>query len=162
MPMCVYADKVIVVAHDDIFSALADPTRRRLLQSLRAEACSVGFLVDALGVSQPTVSKHLKVLREAGLVSMRADGQRRFYALEVSAFHDFQEWVEDFLPTPPVQNLVAVTGYENDVAHNEISQQATAAAQQLGRSVGRGLEQVTGRAQDFLERLPKPKFGRKR
>ncbi|PQZ96490.1 transcriptional regulator [Arthrobacter sp. MYb227] len=150
------------MAHDDIFSALADPTRRRLLQTLRAEACSVGFLVDSLGVSQPTVSKHLKVLREAGLVSMRADGQRRFYALELPAFHDLREWLEDFLPQAPVQNLVAVGSYENEVVHNEISQQATAAAQQLGRSVGRGLEQVTGRAQDFLERLPKPKFGRKR
>lgn len=162
MPMRVYAAKVIVVAHDDIFSALADPTRRKLLHTLRSEACSVGFLVETLGVSQPTVSKHLKVMREAGLVSMRADGQRRFYALEMQAFHDLQEWLEVFLPPAPVQNLVAVGGYENESNHNEISLQATAAAQQLGRSVGRGLEQVTGRAQDFLERLPKPKFGRKR
>ena len=74
------------MAHDDIFSALADPTRRRLLEALREESRSVGSLVEALGVSQPTVSKHLKVLREAGLVTMRADGQRRYYALEAATF----------------------------------------------------------------------------
>lgn len=150
------------MAHDDIFSALADPTRRQLLQSLRAEARSVGSLVESLGVSQPTVSKHLKVLREAGLVSMRADGQRRFYALELPTFASLQEWLEAFVPPAPAQVVVPGTEIEHDSAYQEASHQATAAAQQLGRSVGRGLEQVTGRAHDFLERLPKPKFGRKR
>ncbi|MFF5791803.1 ArsR/SmtB family transcription factor [Paeniglutamicibacter sp. NPDC012692] len=149
------------MAHDDIFSALADPTRRQLLQSLRAESRSVGSLVESLGVSQPTVSKHLKVLREAGLVSMRADGQRRYYALELPTFTSLQEWLEAFVPPAPALVLVPA-GVEQDASHSEVSHQATAAAQQLGRSVGRGLEQVTGRAQDFLERLPKPKFGRKR
>lgn len=162
MPLRAYAAKVIAVAHDDIFSALADPTRRQLLHSLRSEARSVGSLVDSLGVSQPTVSKHLKVLREAGLVSMRADGQRRYYALELPTFTTLQEWLEIFLPPAPALSVVPASGTELDPNQHEMSHQATAAAQQLGRSVGRGLEQVTGRAQDFLERLPKPKFGRKR
>ena len=150
------------MAHDDIFSALADPTRRQLLNSLRSEPRSVGSLVESLGVSQPTVSKHLKVLREAGLVSMRADGQRRFYALELHTFTSLQEWLEAFLPPAPAMAVVPAAGAEPESTHSEVTHQATVAAQQLGRSVGRGLEQVTGRAHDFLERLPKPKFGRKR
>ncbi|RAX50368.1 transcriptional regulator [Arthrobacter sp. AQ5-05] len=146
------------MAHDDIFSALADPTRRRLLEALREDSCSVGSLVEALGVSQPTVSKHLKVLREAGLVSMRADGQRRYYALEPVTFLELETWLHRYLPPPPALSLVP----EQAAGSHEVASQATVAAAQLGRTVGRGLEQVTGRAQDFLERFPKPKFGRKR
>ncbi|MFL4474588.1 ArsR/SmtB family transcription factor [Paeniglutamicibacter sp. MACA_103] len=150
------------MAHDDIFSALADPTRRRLLDSLREESRSVGSLVEALGVSQPTVSKHLKVLREAGMVSMRADGQRRYYALESGTFLDLQAWLHGFVPPAPVLGLVPEGHVEAQLASQEAASQATVAAAQLGRTVGRGLEQVTGRAHDFLDRLPKPKFGRKR
>lgn len=150
------------MAHDDIFSALADPTRRRLLDSLREESRSVGSLVEALGVSQPTVSKHLKVLREAGMVSMRADGQRRYYALEPATFLDLQAWLHGFVPPAPALSLVPEGYADPQLAPHEATSQATVAAAQLGRTVGRGLEQVTGRAHDFLERLPKPKFGRKR
>jgi DNA-binding transcriptional ArsR family regulator len=150
------------VAHDEIFSALADPTRRRLLNSLREESRSVGSLVEALGVSQPTVSKHLKVLREAGMVSMRADGQRRYYALESGTFVDLQTWLHGFVPPAPATSPVPETYIDPQLASPEATSQATVAAAQLGRSVGRGLEQVTGRAHDFLDRLPKPKFGRKR
>lgn len=150
------------MSHDEIFSALADPTRRRLLDSLREESRSVGSLVEALGVSQPTVSKHLKVLREAGMVSMRADGQRRYYALESETFIGLQSWLHGFLPPAPSLALVPEPYAEPQLATLEAGSQATVAAAQLGRTVGRGLEQVTGRAHDFLERLPKPKFGRKR
>lgn len=150
------------MAHEQIFSALADPTRRRLLEALREDSRSVGSLVEALGVSQPTVSKHLKVLREAGLISMRADGQRRYYALEPATFVELQSWLQRYLP--PVSALAVVPDSLTDsaVVPQDATHQATVAAAQLGRTVGRGLEQVTGRAQDFLERLPKPKFGRKR
>lgn len=150
------------MAHDDIFSALADPTRRRLLEALREDSCSVGSLVEALGVSQPTVSKHLKVLREAGLVSMRADGQRRYYALEPATFLELETWLHRYLPPAPALALVPENYPEQAAGSHEVASQATVAAAQLGRTVGRGLEQVTGRAQDFLERFPKPKFGRKR
>lgn len=149
------------MAHEDIFSALADPTRRRLIEALREDSCSVGSLVESLGVSQPTVSKHLKVLREAGLVSMRADGQRRYYALELETFMELQFWLHRYLPAAPALALVP-EAYQDPATPHETSSQATVAAAQLGRTVGRGLEQVTGRAQDFLERFPKPKFGRKR
>ncbi len=152
-----------MVAHDDIFTALADPTRRRLVDTLREESLSVGSLVEELGVSQPTVSKHLKVLREAGLVSMRADGQRRFYALETETFLELQTWLRGYLPAAP--ELVVVpekSQLEVHASSHDVTSGATVAAAQLGRTVGRSLEQVTGRAQDFLERFPKRKFGRKR
>ena len=150
------------MAHEQVFSALADPTRRRLLEALLEDSRSVGSLVEALGVSQPTVSKHLKVLREAGLITMRADGQRRYYALEPATFLELQTWLQQYLP--PVCALAVVADSLPDPAAlpHDATHQATVAAAQLGRTVGRGLEQVNGRAQDFLERLPKPKFGRKR
>ena len=74
------------------YAALAEPNRRAILELLRSGERSVGDLVDALPVGQPAVSKHLGVLREAGLVAARADGRRRLYALrpdplaEVDAF----------------------------------------------------------------------------
>ena len=64
---------------DDVFAVLADPTRRHILSCLSRERLSVGELVEELGVSQPTVSKHLRVLREAQLVQTEAQGQKRFY-----------------------------------------------------------------------------------
>ena len=66
---------------DDVFAVIADPTRRQILRVLAEGESPVGALVAELGVSQPTVSKHLKVLRTAGLVSTRAQGQRRLYSL---------------------------------------------------------------------------------
>ncbi|MDO5743313.1 MAG: metalloregulator ArsR/SmtB family transcription factor [Micrococcaceae bacterium] len=150
------------MAHEQIFSALADPTRRRLLEALREDSRSVGSLVEALGVSQPTVSKHLKVLREAGLITMRAEGQRRYYALEPAAFVELHGWLQPYLPPVPAPAVVPDPFHDSAVVSQDATHQATVAAAQLGRTVGRGLEQVTGRAQDFLERLPKPKFGRKR
>ena len=68
----------------DAFTAVADPTRRALLHQLqRDEECTVGELVAAHAVSQPAISRHLRVLREAGLVSVRQDGRQRHYRAEV-------------------------------------------------------------------------------
>ena len=66
---------------DDVFAVIAEATRRDILVSLRSGDKAVGELVQELEASQPTISKHLKVLREADLVSMRAQGQKRYYAL---------------------------------------------------------------------------------
>ncbi|MDN5754840.1 MAG: ArsR/SmtB family transcription factor [Arthrobacter sp.] len=200
---------------DDVFSVLADPTRRRILEALREEENSVGDLVQLLEVSQPTVSKHLKVLREAGVLRMRADGQRRIYSVEPGALHRAATWLAAFPGHPGTE--AAVTGltgaeYKKDMAFGNArdaagsgdgtDEEATVRAlevaasyraaqqreqdglptvdatdlehenpaipgsgnapQQLGRTVGRTVEQVTGRAQDLLERLQKPKFGRRR
>jgi len=83
----------------DIFDVLADGTRRELLSRLERHAgeVSVSTLVSELGISQPTVSKHLKVLREDDLVTVREDGQHRFYRLDPSALAEVEEWLIPFL-----------------------------------------------------------------
>jgi DNA-binding transcriptional ArsR family regulator len=78
------------------FEAIAEPNRRRLLDLLRTGERPAGELVAATGLSQPGVSKHLKLLREAGLVSMRPDGQRRLYRLEPDNLADLDAWLRPF------------------------------------------------------------------
>ena len=72
---------------------LAEPNRRRILDLLLERPRPVGELVDALGTSQPGTSKHLRVLREAGLVDVRQDGQRRIYALRPEPLADVDAWI---------------------------------------------------------------------
>lgn len=81
---------------DDVFAVIAEATRRDILVSLRSGDKAVGELVEELGASQPTVSKHLKVLREAGLVTMRAQGQKRFYSLSRKPLLSVAEWLDPF------------------------------------------------------------------
>ncbi|MEJ1092166.1 metalloregulator ArsR/SmtB family transcription factor [Microbacterium istanbulense] len=87
----------------DIFDVIADGTRRDILQLLLRRSTdgdagtSVTEIVAELGVSQPTVSKHLKVLREASLVTVREDGQRRFYSIEVAPLEAVDDWLVPFL-----------------------------------------------------------------
>lgn len=78
------------------FEVLAEPNRRAILDLLREEPRPVGALVDALGLSQPAVSKHLRVLREAGLVSVRQDAQRRWYELRTEPLEEVDAWLEPF------------------------------------------------------------------
>lgn len=81
---------------DAAWPALADPTRRALLALLCERARSVGELVDALRLSQPTVSKHLRVLREAGLVQVTGDAQRRIYSIEPGPFLSLDAWLQPY------------------------------------------------------------------
>ncbi|MCM3695578.1 ArsR/SmtB family transcription factor [Microbacterium oleivorans] len=98
----------------DIFDVIADGTRRDILQLLRERGASgekgtsVSQIVSALGVSQPTVSKHLKVLREASLVSVREEGQHRYYSLSPAPLDVVDDWLfpffavdDDDLPSAP-------------------------------------------------------------
>jgi DNA-binding transcriptional ArsR family regulator len=78
------------------FEAIAEPKRREILDLLRAGERPAGDLVEATGLSQPGVSKHLKLLREAGLVSVRPDGQRRLYRLEPHELAVLDEWLSPF------------------------------------------------------------------
>ena len=79
------------------FELLAEPTRRRILDELlRAGERSVGELVDGLGMNQPAVSKHLRVLREAGLASVRVDGQRRMYSLDPGGLREVDAWLAPY------------------------------------------------------------------
>ncbi|MPZ90568.1 MAG: metalloregulator ArsR/SmtB family transcription factor [Actinobacteria bacterium] len=75
---------------------LAEPNRRRILDLLREAERPVGELVAALGVSQPAVSKHLRVLREAGLVEVRPDAQRRIYRVRPDPLRDLDEWLAPY------------------------------------------------------------------
>lgn len=78
------------------FEILAEPNRRRILDLLRLEERPVGDLVGELGVSQPAVSKHLRVLREAGLVEVRSDAQRRLYRVRAEPLRAVAEWLEPY------------------------------------------------------------------
>jgi DNA-binding transcriptional ArsR family regulator len=86
----------------DIFGVIADATRRDILRLLLDRSVlgnsgtSVSYIVQHLGVSQPTVSKHLKVLRDAGLVSVREDGQHRYYSLLSAPLDDVEDWLMPF------------------------------------------------------------------
>lgn len=159
------------MVYESVFPVLAEPTRRRILEELSAGDLAVGQLVEKLDVSQPTVSKHLKVLRDAGLVSTRAEGQRRYYRLEADDLAATSEWFAPFVarvapepaparpaalrPAAPVRPAAAVVpagaGAEDGTGSKE-----------FGRTVNATVEQVADRAQVLLGRLPKPKFGRRR
>lgn len=75
------------------WSALADPHRRALLELLRERPRPVGELVERLGLSQPGTSKHLRVLRDAGLVSARSEAQRRVYELDSAPLEELDAWL---------------------------------------------------------------------
>lgn len=79
-----------------LFEILAEPSRRRVLDLLLMQEHTVGELVDALDMSQPAVSKHLRVLRNAGLVEARVDAQRRVYTLRAEPLADVDAWLQPY------------------------------------------------------------------
>src|SRR4051794_27121627 len=79
-----------------MFDVLTDPSRRRILDLLLEREHAVGELVDALGLSQPAVSKHLRVLREAGLVEARVEAQRRLYRLRPEPLVEIDAWIAPY------------------------------------------------------------------
>ena len=79
-----------------VFAVLAEPHRRRILDVLRQGECAVTDLVAELGLSQPGVSKHLRVLREAGLVEVRVDAQRRLYRLRPEPLREIDDWLTPY------------------------------------------------------------------
>ncbi|WP_336632916.1 MULTISPECIES: ArsR/SmtB family transcription factor [unclassified Microbacterium] len=115
----------------DIFDVIADGTRRDILQLLRERAASgehgtsVSQIVGELGVSQPTVSKHLKVLREAELVSVREEGQHRYYSLSVGPLDEVDDWLVPFFD----DGLAAA-----EAAGSGLTESAAAAADLVGRA----------------------------
>lgn len=143
---------------DDVFAVIAETTRREILISLRSGDKAVGEMVCELGVSQPTVSKHLKVLREAGLVTMRAQGQKRFYSLRAEPLREIVMWLSDFESAVVEPEPVAASG-SIDVGVTEqvvIYDGEQRRPQQLQRSV----ERAAGRAADIFANLPR--FRKKR
>jgi DNA-binding transcriptional ArsR family regulator len=125
----------------DIFDVIADGTRRDILQLLRERSgaadrgTSVSHIVKELGVSQPTVSKHLKVLRDAHLVSVREDGQHRYYSLSTGPLEAVDDWLVPFLMDE--SDAVASNG-------SSLPDSAARAAEGIGRAAASAKHAVAG------------------
>jgi len=144
----------------DIFDVISDATRRDLMHALLERylsdesdsgEISVGDLVEHLGLSQPTVSKHLKVLRDHGLVSVREDGQHRYYRLDATPLEDVEDWLIPFL---------SADFEPGELPHGEGVSAAFAAwsgadvGDTIGRRVAEGTFQVTKRLPKTFRKRP--------
>lgn len=96
MPMALYNHNGMLMGVPLPFDVLADPTRRRILQLLLERPRPVGEVVHELEMSQPRVSKHLRVLRDAGLVAVRVEAQRRWYELRPEPLADLDTWLAPY------------------------------------------------------------------
>ncbi|MFT2818133.1 ArsR/SmtB family transcription factor [Leifsonia sp. A12D58] len=141
----------------DIFDVVADSTRRDILHILlerynqAGEAggeISVSDIVSQLGLSQPTVSKHLKVLREAGLVGVREEGQHRFYHLDYSPLEAIEDWLIPFLSVDFDAETAAALA-ESDIGLKD-EQRAFATA--IGKAIADTSYQVTHVVKDATPR----------
>ena len=84
------------MAYAEVLEALADPTRREIFEKLRTGESPVGELAEGMPVSRPAVSQHLKVLKEAGLVTERKDGTRRYYSVDREGLAELKDYLEEF------------------------------------------------------------------
>jgi DNA-binding transcriptional ArsR family regulator len=82
--------------HIDSFEILADPARRRIVDVLRDGECAVNDIVERMDIHQSGVSRHLRILSEAGFVQVRPEGSQRFYSLRAAPFKEMDEWVSRF------------------------------------------------------------------
>ena len=98
MRLTVYASKDMLSAVSAlaVLEVIAEPTRRQILDAVRDRERSVGELVDLVALGQPGVSRHLKVLRDAGLVEVRKDAQRRLYRLRPEPLQELDAWLEPY------------------------------------------------------------------
>jgi DNA-binding transcriptional ArsR family regulator len=100
------------MAYEQAFSALADPTRRRVFEKLSSGPKSVGAIARGLPVSRPAVSQHLRVLKDAGLVADRPDGTRRVYSIDPHGLGLLRKWLDRFWDA-------ALQAYADEVATTE-------------------------------------------
>ena len=148
----------------DIFDVLADETRRDLLTTLHESRVrgaaggelSVTELVEKLGLSQPTVSKHLQKLREHGLVSVRTDGQHHYYKLQTAPLHELGNWVGDFLDEPVGDGSAATAAFS--------AWSGADLGETLGRRLADGTYQARAAVAEAQEKVVKrlPKIGRRK
>jgi DNA-binding transcriptional ArsR family regulator len=82
--------------HTILFHALADPARLRIVEAMRSGECAVNDIVERMDIHQSGVSRHLRILAEAGIVQVRPEGQRRLYSLRKEAFDHLEAWVESY------------------------------------------------------------------
>lgn len=144
----------------DIFSVIADPTRRQLLGALlgaygadhTAGELSVGQLVTQLGISQPTVSKHLRVLRDIGLVSTREEGQHRYYRLDPEPLLTIEDWVAPFTGAVDADGTPATTSWTPDGQPVSVRRPLGAgrATVDVGTELGRVMAEASYRATSAL------------
>ncbi len=81
---------------DTVFAVLAEPNRRRILDLLAVRERPVGELAETLGMNQPAISKHLKILRDARLVTVRVDAQRRLYTVDSEPLREVDDWLAPY------------------------------------------------------------------
>jgi ArsR family transcriptional regulator, arsenate/arsenite/antimonite-responsive transcriptional repressor len=134
----------------DIFDVVADTTRRDILAVLLDRETSapgskgeisVSEIVATLGLSQPTVSKHLKVLREAGLVGVREEGQHRYYRLDRGPLEVLEDWLIPFVSTDAAADAATLAGVEAGEVPLNDDQRAFASA--IGKAFAATAHQVT-------------------
>lgn len=85
-----------MTAHVQVFEALADPTRRRIVEALRGGERPVNDIVERAGIHQSGVSRHLRILHDTGFVAMRPDGQQRLYSLRPEPFRELDRWLATY------------------------------------------------------------------
>lgn len=134
----------------DIFDVVADATRRDILAVLLERETtvpqsggeiSVSEIVAALGTSQPTVSKHLKVLRESGLVAVREEGQHRYYRLDRAPLETIEDWLIPFTASDAAADAATLAGADShEVALND---DQLAFASKIGKAFAETAHQVT-------------------
>ena len=107
------------MAYEDVFTALADPTRRHIFESLRDEPRAVGQLAETQTVSRPAVSQHLKVLELAGLVNAEQLGNRRFYSIRRSGLDELQRYLNNFWSQALSAYAAEISRQVNEAEENE-------------------------------------------
>lgn len=145
----------------DIFDVLADATRRDILSRLRTGEATAGELVSVLGVTQPTVSRHLAQLRDAGLVTVREDGRQRSYVLQTAPLERVADWLAQFSAAPePVAGdedagptiFPAWAGAE---AGERVGRVAAEAARSARAALDAAQEKIQGAQKRVTEKLPR-------
>lgn len=150
----------------DIFDVIADGTRRELLRRLRVRRgeVSVGELVAELGISQPTVSKHLKVLREHALVSVREEGQHRYYRLDAGPLGEVEEWLAPFVAGEPgprvgVEGAAAIAAWAGAEVGDRVGRAAAETAHNARTALEAAQEKLQGAQKRLTDRLPRRRHG---
>jgi ArsR family transcriptional regulator len=147
----------------DIFDVLADRTRRDILRRLLDGTSTVSDLVEALGVTQPTVSKHLARLLDAGLVTVREDGRNRFYSLRAAPLQTVDAWLSPFLggvstpadATPDEAGPTIFAAWAGTEAGDRVGRVAADAAHNARVALEAAQEKLQGAQKRVTEKLPR-------
>lgn len=145
----------------DIFDVLADGTRRDILRRLLDGEATVGDLVETLGSTQPTVSKHLATLRDAELVTVREDGRKRIYALRSAPLGAVDAWLSPFLEGTPAADAGSDAGqtifaaWAGSEAGDRVGRAAADAAHNARAALEAAQEKIQGAQKRVSEKLPR-------